>query len=387
MYIEYTLKLHLTSAVQADAVPEIFGDDISGEELPPGGFRKDWELLLENVPGLLSLREVADMVTDGLQGLVGADPEAAFSACFLALNNSSDGNLAAHYSYQDRKLHVQIVETIDQVLGECPECGEELEEEIELEKHRHGTTYTCPSCGAEFSFAEESFDEEWLIPDLEEPEREHGKPRDLSCEKPEGKPHAEEHSAVREKDRQLQIGEIFLFGRYPQKDYQKPEAIEWIVLDKKDGRALLLSKSILANLPFHKAKVTTSWCDSRIREWLNHDFPEAAFGPEERAAILPTEINEPDSAGVKHKTTDAVFLLSADEAKKYLPKPENRAAKGTRCANSDYWGLRSYKKGAESFQYYTATGRLGSNSFDEMSYFKNYDCRLGVRPALWITTE
>lgn len=242
---------------------------------------------------------------------------------------------------------------------------------------------------------------EWLLSDLEQSDendlealaRDHGKFRDLSCEKPEEKPRAEERGGVRrensllEKRKQLQVGEIFPFGSFPQADFRKSEAIRWAVLDIKDGKALLLTERILANTSFHKAKVTTPWCDSRIREWLNHDFIDTAFSSEEREIILSTEINEPDPAGARHKTEDAVFLLSADEAKKYMPKPENRAAKGTKCAQTDYWGLRSIKKGAESFQYYTATGRLGSNSFDEMSYFKNYDCTLGVRPAVWIAID
>lgn len=373
MYIEYTLKLHLSSAIQAEAVPGIFGDDISDEDLPAGGFRRDWELLLEDVPAMYSLREAADLVTDGLQGLDAADLDAAFTACFLALNMSSDGNLVAHYQYRDRKLHVQIVETVEGILSKCPECGEELEEEIELENHHHGMTYTCPACGAEFSFEEESFSEEWLTFDPKAFKGERGNTPERGI------------SLARRK--QLQVGEIFPFGSFPQADFRKSEAIQWVVLDKKDGKALLLSERILANTSFHKAKVTTPWCDSRIRDWLNHDFLDTAFSPEEREIILSTEINEPDPAGVRHKTVDAVFLLSADEAKKYMPKPENRAAKGTKCAQTDYWGLRSIKKGAESFQYYTTTGRLGSNSFDEMSYFKNFDCTLGVRPAIWIATN
>ena len=202
--------------------------------------------------------------------------------------------------------------------------------------------------------------------DLEELARDHRKFRDLSLDNPEEKPRAEERGGVRredsqiEKRKQLQVGEIFPFGSFPQADFRKSEAIRWVVLDIKDGMALLLSERILTNTSFHKAKVTTPWCDSRIREWLNHDFIDTAFSTEEREIILSTEINEPDPAGVRHKTVDAVFLLSADEAKKYMPKPENRAAKGTKCAQTDYWGLRSIKKGAESFQYYTATGRGGA---------------------------
>lgn len=164
MDIEYSLTLHLTSAAQADAVLETFApcEDISTGKIPADGFRRDWELLFEDVPDLDSFRETADDITSGMEDLANVDPDSAFSARFLILNGSGDGNLAADYSYKDGVLLVQIMETLEAVIGECPECGEELEEEIELEKHRHGKTYTCPACGAEFTFEEESFDEETI---------------------------------------------------------------------------------------------------------------------------------------------------------------------------------------------------------------------------------
>lgn len=162
MDIEYSLTLHLTSSVQANVVLETFGpcEDISTSKVPAGGFRRDWELLFEDIPALDSFRETADDITASMEDLANADPEASFSARFLILNASGDGNLAADYSYKNGVLRVQIMETVEAIIGECPECGEELEREIELEKHHHGMTYTCPSCGAEFSFEEESFDEE-----------------------------------------------------------------------------------------------------------------------------------------------------------------------------------------------------------------------------------
>ena len=164
MDIEYSLTLHLSSAAQADAVLKTFApcEDISTGKVPAGDFRRDWELLFEDVPDLDSFRETADDITSSMEDLANVDPETACSARFLILNGSGDGNLAADYSFKDGVLRVQIMETPDAVICECPECGEELEEEIELEKHRHGKTYTCPACGAEFTFEEESFDEETI---------------------------------------------------------------------------------------------------------------------------------------------------------------------------------------------------------------------------------
>ena len=154
MDITYLLNLHLTSATQADAVLETFPlcEDISSAIISAEGFRRDWELLLEEIDVLNSFRDTADEITAGMEDLANTDPESPFSARFLVLNDSGDGYLVADYSYTDGMLHIQIMETMENIIAECPECGEELEEAIELEKHRHGKNYTCPECGAKFTF-------------------------------------------------------------------------------------------------------------------------------------------------------------------------------------------------------------------------------------------
>ena len=166
---EFTLLLHCTSKAQADAVLECFEpcDDISGGIVPDGDFRRDWELLLDRDTGMDGYKDLAGDETASVTGLVDADPGAPFHAQFLILDDSYDGNLMADYTYQDGKLQIHTMETVESVLGECPECGEELEHEIELKDHHHGEVYTCPACGAEFSFEEISYSEE-TITDLEE---------------------------------------------------------------------------------------------------------------------------------------------------------------------------------------------------------------------------
>jgi hypothetical protein len=185
----------------------------------------------------------------------------------------------------------------------------------------------------------------------------------------------------------LNVGDSFLFGSYPQSSRKTSESVEWIVLDKTGSKILVLSKYILDNQSFHKAKKTTPWSESLIRSWLDQTFIEKAFNDDEKAQILETTISEPGSDRVKHTTVDKVFLLSDSEVKKYLPTREDRCAEGTTVAGNSYWGLRSYKPGAESFQYYTSAGRLMSNKFGtEGIMYNNYDCTIGVRPAMWLST-
>ncbi len=193
-----------------------------------------------------------------------------------------------------------------------------------------------------------------------------------------------------EKLKSLSIGDNIFFGKYPQKRKSTSEPIEWMVLDKQDTMVMLISKLVLDNQPFHENKKASPWSDSLIRTWLEEEFIPKAFDVEEQRYIAETTIIEPDNTGVKHTSQDRVFLLSEKEVKKYMPTPESRMTKETRYAGNSYWGLRSYKKGADSFQYCTWTGsKIMSNKFgdEKDSFFHNYDCTLGVRPAMWLRID
>lgn len=187
---------------------------------------------------------------------------------------------------------------------------------------------------------------------------------------------------------QLNVGETFLFGSYPQESKKTSQRIEWRVLDKQGSKILVLSQYVLDNQPFHKTKKTTAWGDSLIRTWLNQTFVRKAFMDEEKALIVPAQLVTPDSAGKEQTTTDSIFLLSESEVKKYFPNVQARYTTGTKVASNDHWGLRSYKASGESFQYIANGGRMMSNKFgtDDFSY-QNYECVLGVRPAMWIETS
>ena len=194
-----------------------------------------------------------------------------------------------------------------------------------------------------------------------------------------------------------EIGKSLYFGSYPQVSNESLDPIEWIVLDKKDSDLFVISKYLLDRQPFHTSGISMPWSDSLIRSWLNGAFLEKAFIDEEQAMIVPTTIREPDGSGAVSETTDKVFLLSEQEAKHYFPTKDLRRAMGTKISNklseyedNSYWGLRSYKAGGMSFQYCTSGGVIKSNSFgaDDTGWLHlNYDCTLGVRPAMWITTS
>ena len=186
----------------------------------------------------------------------------------------------------------------------------------------------------------------------------------------------------------LHKGDTFLFGSYPQSSRSASDRVEWIVLEQQASRILVISKKVLDDQAFHREKKTTPWCDSLIRTWLDTTFFQKAFNDDERKLILPTAIHEPDNTGTVHSTTDRVFLLSETELRKYMPKPEDRKAEGTNVSNNQYWGLRSYQQGADSFRYVTAKGLIQSNKFGTDGFtYTNYDCTIGVRPAMWLETR
>ena len=83
---------------------------------------------------------------------------------------------------------------------------------------------------------------------------------------------------------------ILTFGKYEQDNNPDngPEEIEWIVLEEHDGNLLLLSRYGLDAVPYNDEGAETTWEESTLRSWMNSDFLETAFTPEEQSAILVT---------------------------------------------------------------------------------------------------
>ena len=94
----------------------------------------------------------------------------------------------------------------------------------------------------------------------------------------------------------------------------------------QDGKALLLSRYGLDHLPYHAKDEKTTWEGCTLRKWLNSDFLQAAFTPEEQTRIPETKVDNSKGQGFKKwkkvkggkDTEDRVFLLSYMEANRYL---------------------------------------------------------------------
>ena len=82
------------------------------------------------------------------------------------------------------------------------------------------------------------------------------------------------------------VGDVITFGKYEQDNdlSNGSEDIEWIVLDKKDGNLLLLSKYGLdTKVVCDNADISyeATWETSNTRLWLNGDFYDSAFSSDD----------------------------------------------------------------------------------------------------------
>ena len=140
-------------------------------------------------------------------------------------------------------------------------------------------------------------------------------------------------------------GDIIKFGNYMITSSENKDAIEWIVLDKQNGKTLLLSKYIIDCKCYNETRDKVTWETCSLRKWLNNDFYNAVFTNDEKNKILTTNLNQIDNPNNNkskggNPTNDKIFLLSIDEVQKYFnqhglsPDNQNLAALPTEYAKS-----------------------------------------------------
>lgn len=192
------------------------------------------------------------------------------------------------------------------------------------------------------------------------------------------------------------------FGKYPQNssDLKDRQPIEWIVLDDKKDKELLISRYILDYRVYNDSSMNNLpiWEDSTIREWLNTEFINEVFSKKEREKIVSVKHGSNSAHGMRWcgTTEDAVFLLSLKELKQYFDEAEDDIlAEGTPFAFSK--GLRSAVylfADAADFPEADVTGcwmlRTGGSDgyiyVDAMGFIEDGEepvLPCGIRPALW----
>lgn len=203
------------------------------------------------------------------------------------------------------------------------------------------------------------------------------------------------------------VGSTVTFGFYPQTESgEDMTPIEWIVLDTKENRSLLISKYGLDAGSYHSNRDDVTWETCALRAWLNGEFMQKAFSEKEQTGILTTEVDNSSasrggSGQDENNTQDKVFLLSYEEAHRYFGSDYNDASNHSRIVPTEY----ARKNGALSYNSYKtedgilagywwlrSTGGVRSYPtlvFPDGSLYHNYDnvIKLVIRPVLWLDLE
>lgn len=155
----------------------------------------------------------------------------------------------------------------------------------------------------------------------------------------------------------VKVGDCICFGTYEQDNNpgNGNEEIEWLVLSKERDRILVVSVYALDIQRYNDTYESTTWETCSLRAWLNYSFYETAFGNEEKALVMETEVLAEKNPSFKtnpgNSTRDRVFLLSIPEVNKYMDQKTamcfpTKTAKATETMpnvqdNAVWWWLRS----------------------------------------------
>lgn len=199
------------------------------------------------------------------------------------------------------------------------------------------------------------------------------------------------------------VNDIVAFGKYEQDGMRSngSEAIEWLVLDVQEDKALLLSLYALDSMPYHNSYKAVTWEASALRNWLNGSFLDTAFTADEQADILTTELNNGISQSNRewavsggNNTEDMVFLLSYADTDRYFDDAADRICVPTQYAvnmgadtrilddgvtTAAWWWLRSPGESSNQASFVNFDGTRYTNAVG--------NTYLSVRPALWIRLD
>ena len=184
----------------------------------------------------------------------------------------------------------------------------------------------------------------------------------------------------------LESGDEFVLGKYEQDGdtTNGSEEIEWIVLDVKDGKALLVSKYILSRTHFNNIHGLQTWESCSARFWLNDSFKNECFNEKEMSLILLTHNKKYSYC---EDSDDYFFLLSVDEAENYIVNSNIKLSGATKSAQSDdkyenYWWLRTPGDNKwETAYVYDSGGINEDGAMNDAEHGYNF----GIRPAMWIS--
>lgn len=189
---------------------------------------------------------------------------------------------------------------------------------------------------------------------------------------------------------EYQIDELVEFGKY------EDEIIQWKVIDSRSDGVLLWSTHCVTAHPYHySSEDEVSWETCELRKWLNQDFYEKVFSPEEKKHIKKTVLENNDC----ENTTDKIFMLSAKDINDYdlwgediVGYPSQNAVEEGIFVNSG-----SFESSAQGTTWYWLRGNYEREPYynadvmtskGDISYnIEVVDDTIGVRVALWYSYD
>lgn len=162
----------------------------------------------------------------------------------------------------------------------------------------------------------------------------------------------------------------------------------WIVLDKHDDKILVLSRDVLGRHAYHTALEDMTWEQCSLRQYLNSAWLDRTLTESEKSKIAETSIENPSNPkyGIRggNSTTDKVFLLSLQEAERYLGG-STELLKTKNISNGEFvwWHLRSPGEAA-----YVAASVTSGGLIDYHGTAADVtDATGGIRPAMWLKLD
>ncbi|MCQ2559047.1 MAG: DUF6273 domain-containing protein, partial [Oscillospiraceae bacterium] len=105
----------------------------------------------------------------------------------------------------------------------------------------------------------------------------------------------------------------------------------WRVLtvDQEAGTAVVIADREICKRAYHDKWKSVAWETCSLRAWLNGEYYNSTFSPEEKEAILECAIHTPENSEFHtpggNDTIDKVWLLSMEEAVQWFKTTSSRA--------------------------------------------------------------
>ena len=188
------------------------------------------------------------------------------------------------------------------------------------------------------------------------------------------KQEAEARAKQEAKQKNPKVGDKIYFGT------NDGQCIWWEVLSVNEHKALIIANTNFEIMPYHQPGGFVAWAGCTLRKWLNSDFINTYFTPTEQERIIPCYLKNYKNpqyriatGGVN--TTDKVFLLSIDDAKRFFADNQARIY-------GNPWWLRSPGRDQDCAAYVDFEGAICYGGTEVSDYFL-----IRVRPALWLNLD